>query len=47
MFKRKMPRNDTIQYAPFSIENWQKIEREGGTVISAGCLWIVYLMRRK
>lgn len=32
-----------LKYAPFSIAKWQEIEQQGGKVISAGCLWIVYI----
>ncbi|AZF89688.1 hypothetical protein QE332_gp077 [Pseudomonas phage vB_PaeM_LCK69] len=31
----------------FSIENWQSIEKSGGVVYSAGCLWISYYAKEK
>jgi hypothetical protein len=39
-----MKNNQVIQWVPFSIAKWQEIERQGGKVVHAGCLWIGYVM---
>ena len=39
-----MYNNQVVHYAPFSIAKWQEIEKQGGKIISAGCLWIVYVL---